>query len=214
MRDDDETKIINSRYNDLLNRHGISPKAVGWPKLRHDLRFKIFSETFGLKGHSILDFGCGYGLLFDYLKRSKVDVRYTGVDINSRFIKLAREKYPDGQFICGNFLKNPPQKTFDFVLCSGVHNIRMKDNDAFLRDSISLFWGLSAKGCAVNFLSDHVQYRSSESNHSGPYEVMKEAYKYTNRIVLRNDYMPFEFTLFVWKEGDFDQDTVVYRDCK
>jgi hypothetical protein len=40
--------------------------------------------------------------------------------------------------------------------------------------------------------------------------VLALGYRFSNRVVLRNDYMPFEFTIFVDKRSAFDPARAVY----
>ncbi len=76
-------------------------------------------------GESILDIGCGPGKILEYIPDG---VNYTGIDLNSRYIDKAKEKYNHkGEFICGkldsgfNFEnKNKYDKIFAFAL---VHHL-------------------------------------------------------------------------------------------
>ena len=40
--------------------------------------------------------------------------------------------------------------------------------------------------------------------------MLELGYRYSNRVMLRNDYMPFEFTVYVDLRRDFDKAHVVY----
>ena len=66
-------------------------------------------------------------------------------------------------------------------------------------------------GFAVNFLSDKVDYRLPHANHTDPAWVLALCYTFSNNIVLRNDYMPFEFTVFVDCDEPFDKKHAVYK---
>ncbi|WP_299890744.1 bifunctional 2-polyprenyl-6-hydroxyphenol methylase/3-demethylubiquinol 3-O-methyltransferase UbiG [uncultured Lacinutrix sp.] len=66
----------------------------------------------------ILDIGCGPGYLIDFLP--KVD--YTGIDIDAKYIKTAKERYKDKTFYCTpveDFNLESPN-TFDVVIAAGV----------------------------------------------------------------------------------------------
>ena len=62
----------------------------------------------------------------------------------------------------------------------------------------------------MNFLSDKVEYELENTYHANPAKVLDLAYNYSNKIILRNDYMPFEFTVFIDKKNEFDKNKVVY----
>lgn len=74
------------------------------------------------EGCKLLDIGCGSGELLDYLPEH---VQYTGVDINPRYIELARKKYGErGRFelIDVNAMESLglPKASFDIVVLYGV----------------------------------------------------------------------------------------------
>lgn len=208
---DSEITDVNGRYTERLKRLGPTPEALGWDKRRHNVRFQVFLEGFQFEGCSVLDFGCGFGDLFEFLNKKRgLTTAYTGVDINADLLDVAKSRHPEEEFICQNLIQEPFGRTFDYVVSSGVHNIRIEDNDTFLRDSIHTLYAHCEKGLALNFLSNRVDYPTQESHHTDPVDVLKLAYEYSNRIVLRNDYMPFEFTLFIYKQDSFDPRVAVY----
>lgn len=70
----------------------------------------------------ILDFGCGNGRLFEFLKDKSVD--YYGVDVSQNLINIARERYPN---FSKNITKNSgkaklsfPDNYFDVVVSIAV----------------------------------------------------------------------------------------------
>jgi ubiquinone/menaquinone biosynthesis C-methylase UbiE len=71
-------------------------------------------------GKTVLDIGCSTaecaGQIID-MKRNK----YIGVDIESRYIELARKRHPLGQFLCHDARELPFEPdSFDIVLFNGV----------------------------------------------------------------------------------------------
>jgi len=49
---------------------------------------------------SVLDVGCGDGSILPFLKNAGADISsYTGIDLSSQMIRLAKEKYPKSQFL-------------------------------------------------------------------------------------------------------------------
>lgn len=86
-------------------------------------RDRIFDTYVRLpEGCKLLDIGCGSGELLEYLPSH---VQYTGVDINPRYIELARKKYGErGRFelIDVNAMESLelPKGAFDIVVLYGV----------------------------------------------------------------------------------------------
>ena len=101
----DKINKIRGVYNDLTKRRNSSDSSVvGWMS-RHNQEIRFVQLLkYVKKGNKILDYGCGVGDMFGYIK-GKYD--YTGIDINESMIKLAKEKYPSGNF-------NHMQTAFDF----------------------------------------------------------------------------------------------------
>jgi SAM-dependent methyltransferase len=59
--------------------------------------------------NSILDCGCGDGVLTEFLLSSHNDFSYTGIDLSSKMLVCAKERFPGGKYIhCdfSNFDKN------------------------------------------------------------------------------------------------------------
>lgn len=67
------------------------------------------------EGIDVLDVACGTGVLFpDYLKRNVASV--TGIDISPEMAKLASEKFPGIQVVCGDVESVAFGRQFDAVM--------------------------------------------------------------------------------------------------
>ncbi len=62
---------------------------------------KIISKIKLKSYENVCDVACGTGILYPYL--SKIFKKYIGIDISYKMIKIAKEKFPDGKFITGDF---------------------------------------------------------------------------------------------------------------
>jgi len=66
-------------------------------------------------GVHVLDVACGTGVLFpDYLKRRAASV--TGIDISPEMARIAAEKFPEVQVICGDVEETEFDRQFDCVM--------------------------------------------------------------------------------------------------
>ena len=211
-----EKEATIRRYNRRMTRFGVGEKALGWgEKGRSGLRNEILLSLWDLKSRSILDFGCGFGSLLDHLKaRGAPESRYLGIDINPRLIAQARRLHPRARFEVVDVLREGADLSADYVFSSGVFNHRLKDNDGFVRACFARFDEIARRGFAVNFLSSHVDYRLKHTFHSDPARILDLAYRYSNNVVLRNDYMPYEFTVFVNKASAVDPKRAVYEEFR
>ena len=209
MKKSDLTKIIES-YNERYNTFGYSPKTLGWDKETHWLRYYILLSQQDLNGRSVLDFGCGFGDMYGYAKAKGIHFDYYGIDINENLIKEGKKRYPDAALQTMDILSGGLDRKFDYILSSGVHNFKRSDNWSYIEETFNIFDKHSILSFAVNFISNKVDFKKEDLYYSDPKDVLNLAYKYSNRVVLRNDYMPFEFTVFVNKQKDFDKNLAVY----
>ena len=76
---------------------------------------KILDMGKVIAGADVLDVACGTGVLFpDYLARNVGSL--TGIDISSQMVKIAQEKFPQVQVICGDVEEADFQKKFDCIM--------------------------------------------------------------------------------------------------
>jgi len=209
VNDSDKATVLD--YSDALWReHGYSPKALGWKNGRHNLRYRVLLSKWKFSGESLLDFGCGFGDMHKYCARHAIDVAYEGIDINSNFIEAGRKAHPKATLETRDALRKGLSRRYDYIVSSGVHNFKVEDHWRFIQDTFNLFNQYANKGFALNFLSNKVEYELEHAYHADPGRILNLAYEYSNRVVLRNDYMPFEFTIFVDKRVEFDREYAVY----
>lgn len=87
---------------------------------------KILSE---IQYKSVLDVGCGTGLNFPLLLEDKVVKEVAGVDISSKAIVLAKERY-SGEFRVLDIQEGHLESKYDLVFCSLVLEHLPKDVEA------------------------------------------------------------------------------------
>jgi trans-aconitate methyltransferase len=207
---DQEIDTVLQRYTERLATLGPVPEALGWTKGRHKLRYQVLLQPWPLASADLLDFGCGFGDMYDYCRGHFPGVRYHGFDLNPALVAAGRERYPAADLKAGNALKDGLDGEWDVIVASGLFNFRLSDNWSFIQAMFDLFARHSRIGFAANFLSDRVDYRLDHTYHADPARVLELAYTYSNRVALRNDYMPFEFTVYVDRRTEFDKALVVY----
>ena len=207
MNDKEKIKALD-RYNERLNKYGYSPKTLGWLKERQDVRFSVFSQIGALNNQSILDVGCGFGDLYGYFKNEGVEFDYLGCDINENLIEIAKNIYPDAKFIVQDFEEGVYDSNFDWVFASGIFNHKLDDNKSSIQNMLKKMFQLCNKGVAINFLSTNVDFMQENAFYTDPAWVLDICKPLTRRIALRHDYMPFEFTIFVYKNDIINHRTV------
>ena len=207
--DADERRVVDRNVRRLAEL-GPVPEALGWTRDRHLLRYAVLLAYWNLTDESLLDFGCGFGDMYEYCREEFPNVRYSGIDVNASLIAAGRGRFPDADLHAANIFRDSVTEQWDVIVASGVFNLALEDNWGFIADTFQFFSAHARKGFAANFLSNRVDYELADTFHADPSRVLDLAYGYSNRVTLRNDYMPFEFTVFVDLRRQFDPTSVVY----
>lgn len=200
-------------YEDLLDRFGENHYlSLDWKSPESQkLRFSVFEHLFGIAGKgrdfSVLDVGCGFGDFFGFLKKRGYRFNYKGYDISPRVVEAARKKHPQAIFEVKNILTDLKPERFDYVFCSGVFNIRFhpeEEHMEIVKAMLLKMFEISRVGIGANFLSaGAVYYIKEEELNSGRYFYFKPEYlveyskSFCSRFMLRHDYHPGDFTLFL-----------------
>ncbi len=58
----------------------------------HPSRMKVLNLLEGLS--SVLDVGCGNGVMFEMIREKGLDLDYLGVDVTEKLLNVARELFP------------------------------------------------------------------------------------------------------------------------
>jgi len=194
-------KISNSilrHYSSLFTKYGINPKSIGWSNGRQLIRFNVINNIGKLDNSTILDVGCGFGDFYGFLKHKKIKTVYHGVDINEDFVKIAKKRYSNAKFEMRDIQKKRFTKKFDWVVAVGITN--HASTYAHLRGVIEEMFHICRKGVAIDFISNYVDYKNKEIFYSSPEKMFVFAKTLTKRVTLRHDYMPFEFSLYLFKD--------------
>jgi len=205
-------------YEDLLAKYGPNYRALDWNSPESQkLRYQIFKELFiyGKKSAnlSVLDVGCGFGDLYGFfkveglLKRNKI--KYTGFDISAKLLEAAKKKYPEAQFELKDILEERSLPGFDYIFCSGIFNIRTTETEEhmeWVKTTLLRMYDLANFGVAVNFLSEGaLPIANQEDLNRGRYFYFKPegiinfCRFVCGRYILRHDYHPGDFTVYLFK---------------
>jgi 2-polyprenyl-3-methyl-5-hydroxy-6-metoxy-1,4-benzoquinol methylase len=134
--------------------------------------------------------GCGFGDISVRIEN------YYGIDIRENVIEIAKSKYPK-KFDCMDI--SEINKNFDWIISSGVFCFKKNwKKQTFI--TIEQMWGLSNKGVAINFLSDLSNGKKDEDmKFVKIHEIMPLIKKLTNKFIIRHDYLPNDFTIYLYK---------------
>ncbi len=199
--------LVKSYYENIFLKFKSGPKAANWSsKQSQFLRFKILSEVSDLNNKSIHDVGCGLGDFYFYLRKKINKFNYLGSDISPIIINKAKKKINsnNSNFQCLDLLKDKKIKKCDFVITSGLFNVKDKNSnqlwEKFIKKMIQKMFVLSKKGIAFNMMKFNVDYKDNHLYYQSIDKLIcfleKEISK---KIIIRQDYDLWEYTCYVYK---------------
>jgi SAM-dependent methyltransferase len=173
---------------------------VNWAEPDTQLeRFRVLLREVGLEGKRLLDVGCGLGCLATFLKDHGVAVNYTGVDLLPEMLARAQEAHPAGRFFRGDIfdpaLSPLAGETFDVVFASGIMNLNLSNNLAFVGRALPILIGHATEAAVVNFLHTRGEWGDRRYFHYDPDDVLAIARPHCRQVRLVDDYLPNDFTL-------------------
>jgi SAM-dependent methyltransferase len=195
-------KQLLSFYNFHLQKFGDRPEALRWTPQGQLRRYQMLSDiapATDLNNATVLDYGCGTGDFYKFLKRRGITVKYTGVDINENFIGLAKQKYPECTFEVMNTDDDRFEGFYDYIFICGVFNLRVPGVENDMKNALLTLFKRCNKGLALSALSSHTPIKDPELHFTSPEEMVKFTIENLSpSIALRHDRIQNDFTLYVY----------------
>jgi trans-aconitate methyltransferase len=187
-------------FDALVEQHGDDPRASDWGSdASQRLRFEAVAGVADLSGLRVLDVGCGVARLAGFLGERFSGVDYVGIDLSERAIETARRVHPGLDLRVANVLDlDPARELFDVVIANGILYRLGTDDDAWTL--VERLWQLAGRAVAVTSLSAWAAESPAGELHLDPAETLSRARTLTPRATLRHDYLPHDFTLYLYRE--------------
>lgn len=204
-----ELENIKNYFNEKLAAHGATHKGVDYNSVEsQEARFFQLTQVIDASAqYSLLDFGSGYGAMYDYLRRLGHRLHYVGYDIAEPMIAKGRELHPnDPDCWFTSEIDEVPQ--VDYAVVSGTFNMKLDaDFDSWTQIVIAALQQMNAratKGIAFNMLTKY-----SDADRMRPdlyygdpcffFDYCKR--NFSRNVALLHDYNLYDFTMIVRKEG-------------
>ena len=200
---------IRSYFQDKLDRFGNTPRGADWnsdeaQNTRFNQLIKVIQPQ---SDFSILDFGCGYGALADYLLTLDRDFNlFIGYDLLESMVEKARllHQQPAGKYLfTADFSEIP---VVDYAVASGVFNIKLDNTyDEWTADVIQTLARLNDRtryGFASNFLTKYSDADKMKPHlyYADPCFLFDYCKKhFSKNVALLHDYELYDFTILVRK---------------
>lgn len=164
-------------------------------------RFDVLLTIGNMSGKSILDVGCGFGDLYDEIRRRKYkSFKYTGLDINQAIIEVAKNRYPNISFQYRDILKDNKIARYDYAVASGIFFLPDERWESYMIQMVNRMFSISKIGVGVNFLSSFSTKKDGFSYYAHPSFILSMIMKnITSKTVLKHDYRLNDFTIFLYK---------------
>ena len=198
---------VKSYFDKRIQEHGASPRGSDWnSEASQNIRFDQLLKVIEMPTFSLLDYGCGYGALADYLEAKGLDAAYYGYDILESAIATARRAH-----------KDKPRRVFsieksqlpicDYTVASGIFNFRGEQSfenwTDYVLGVLNEFDQLSLHGFASNFLTKYSDADKMRADlyYADPMFLFDYCKRnFSKDVALLHDYYLYDFTLIVRKD--------------
>ena len=208
MAFEDTLQEVLDYFHGKLAAHGPTPQGVDWNSVQSQkIRFEqIVRITDPKNPFSILDYGCGYGGLVNYLEEREFQYEYIGYDPLDSMIAKAQESFGK-RANCQFTAREELLQTTDYVVASGIFNVKLDTADALWTDYclclLQRMHQLSKKGFSFNMLTKYSDTHKMrpELYYGDPlflFDYCKTTF--SRNVALLHDYGLFDFTILVRKE--------------
>ena len=206
---------VKSYFADLLKTHGANYLGLGWNSMSaQEIRFDQLIKIVGHSPYSLLDYGCGYGGLYDYLVRSGHAPIYYGYDIVESMIIQGRRTHPP---IKGGHPDHPnchfsmdlaTIPKVDYSIASGTFNMKL-DTPAELWTAsvlieLNTMWSHCTHGLAFNLLTSYADQDRlrPELYYADPCFFFDFCMRnFSRHVTLLHSYNLYDFTILVRKQS-------------
>lgn len=208
---------IQTRHKVAVERFGYQPQALYWSNREiQEIRFKqlmsILPSPKSLKHQawSLLDVGCGFADLSDYLAREGYLPLYTGLDVSSDMVLGAQSMHPKHRILNGEIADFEFKSgQFDYVMLSGALNevveteiegtAKLQGN--YAKAVIKEMYRICQKGVAFNLLDKRNSWVQSRFDLQSflPEEIVEFCKTFANDVSLIEGYLENDFTIYLKK---------------
>lgn len=189
-------------YDARVTSHGLSPISVGWKDFaQQKLRFDILTSDIDLNHMKIVDIGCGFGDLANYLiSKGIIFQEYIGVEVSKKMLEIAKKNTVtqlNTKYFNADVFKDPMNITVDFALMSGLLNLRQSTNSSteILRSFLLKIRPIVTEGLVFNLLTDEVDFEQPHHIHYNPSTTQLIVREFFKDVSIKKDYGLYEFTV-------------------
>ena len=196
--DDEQTVAL---YESLLREHGETFRALDWGSRKsQQKRFDVLAGIGITAGDRVLDVGCGLADLNAWLIEHRPGVEYSGIDLTPGMVERARSRFPNAKILNQTiFDQDLSIGPFDYLIASGIFFLRKENPKEYMQSTVIKMFNSSTRGIAFNSLSTWANHKVDGEFYADPVDVLDFCRKLSPYVVLRHDYHPADFTVYVYR---------------
>ncbi|HEX6269287.1 MAG TPA: class I SAM-dependent methyltransferase [Anaerolineales bacterium] len=210
MNIDETQKKLNEYFSEKLEEFGATPRGVDYngPEAQERRFEQLVKVIQPARPFTLIDYGCGYGAMFDFLNAKGWQFEYFGLDVIEKMVTAAREihkGFPNAHFT--TYESELP--VADYLVAGSIFNIKLEatyeDWQQFVVRSLHQMNSLCSKGLAFNMLTKYSDAdrmaRRPDLFYGDPlffFDLCKR--EFSRNAALLHDYGLYDFTILVRKD--------------
>ena len=206
---DDLTKVV-AYFTEKLETHGATHRGVDYnSEHAQDIRFEQLVRVIApAQPFSLIDYGCGYGALFDFLYSRNWRLDYYGFDLSEEMIARGCQihAHHPNCFFTADETELP---LADYLIAGSIFNIKLESPASQWQEhvlsTLCKMDELCTKGFSFNMLT---KYSDTERMSQRPdlffadpcffFDYCKR--RFSKNVALLHDYALYDFTVLVRKD--------------
>ncbi len=195
-----DTAAIFRFHQYLVDEHGTGTNAaLGWKSPEAQVaRFKILSGLGDMNDCSLMDMGCGYGDLRNYLADIYPRLRYFGIEQIPAILNVAIERYsqlPETLFFEGDF-SAAELPSVDYIIACGALSYRNSD-PLYVFKMIEKLFNNCRRGFGFNLLGKTSDPDGIIASYNSAF-ILDYCNKLTGNVKFIEGYWEDDFTVMMY----------------
>jgi len=209
MSFDQIQKKLSQYFIEKLESFGPTAKGVDYNSLESQARrfeqlVKVIDSS---NPFSIIDYGCGYGALFDFLKTKEWDFEYYGVDLIEEMVRAGRDSHRE--FSNAHFTSDESEvPPVDYLVAGAIFNIKLEAPyeqwQNYTCQTLARMNAMCSRGFSFNMLTKYSDADRMEQRpdlfYGDPLFFFDHCKRnFSLNVALLHDYGLYDFTILVRK---------------
>lgn len=209
MNSEKITKKVQDFFRQKLKDFGSTPQGLDYNsqqamEIRFDQLMKIVDDP--KQPFSIIDYGCGYGALIDYLITRKYQFDYHGIDYVKEMVEAGMKSHPENPSTHWYTSEDGLPKA-DYLVAGSIFNKKVDASDdewkKIVLATLNKMNSFCKKGFSFNMLTKYSDADRMRSDlfYADPcffFDYCKK--NFAKNVALLHDYQLYDFTLLIRKE--------------